>query len=233
MTTNCGAFLSESELLRAWDENSESWALAIGEQLIASRAFTNDAILLAVGDVQGLEVLDLGCGEGWLSRRLSASGARVLGVDGSRALIERAKELGSSRGETYIFVDYQDLPEVNLRVDFDLVVANFSLLGCESAEAALASIRASLKANGRFLIQTLHPKVMAREDSCWVCEDWRAFPSLGFKESPWYYRTMDDWLDLLARSGFCRAQEPQIVRGRQGDLLSIIFSLKLRSLGRR
>lgn len=34
-----------------------------------------------LGDVRGGDVLDAGCGTGYLSRKLSAAGARVVGVD--------------------------------------------------------------------------------------------------------------------------------------------------------
>src|SRR5580704_2807440 len=42
-----------------------------------------DALLETVGQVSGLEVVDIGCGEGHLTRALAALGARVTGCDPS------------------------------------------------------------------------------------------------------------------------------------------------------
>ncbi len=47
-------------------------------------------ILTLLGDVAGLDVLDAGCGEGYLSRILAARGARVTGVELSPRLVELA-----------------------------------------------------------------------------------------------------------------------------------------------
>ena len=41
-----------------------------------------DALWDSLGDVNGLHVLDLGCGSGWFSAELAARGARVMGVGG-------------------------------------------------------------------------------------------------------------------------------------------------------
>ncbi len=42
----------------------------------------------------GEEILDLGCGDGQLSRRLAAGGAKVRGVDASPAMVESARARG-------------------------------------------------------------------------------------------------------------------------------------------
>ena len=47
-------------------------------------------LLGQLGDVTGQDVLDAGCGEGYLSRILAARGARVTGVDLSPRLVELA-----------------------------------------------------------------------------------------------------------------------------------------------
>jgi len=44
----------------------------------------------SLGELAGLNVLDLGCGHGWLSGKLQAAGARVTGIDGSAELLEKA-----------------------------------------------------------------------------------------------------------------------------------------------
>jgi ubiquinone/menaquinone biosynthesis C-methylase UbiE len=49
------------------------------------------AVLDEVLEVRGRDVLDAGCGEGWLVRRLSSSGARAVGLDPLPVALERAR----------------------------------------------------------------------------------------------------------------------------------------------
>jgi 2-polyprenyl-6-hydroxyphenyl methylase/3-demethylubiquinone-9 3-methyltransferase len=48
------------------------------------------AVCRALGPVRGRRVLDLGCGKGRFSRKLEALGARVVGLDASKAMIAEA-----------------------------------------------------------------------------------------------------------------------------------------------
>jgi 2-polyprenyl-3-methyl-5-hydroxy-6-metoxy-1,4-benzoquinol methylase len=48
------------------------------------------ALLSLLGDVSGLRLLDLACGHGRLARELARRGARVVGIDISAALLDKA-----------------------------------------------------------------------------------------------------------------------------------------------
>lgn len=50
-----------------------------------------DVLWESLGDLQGLEVLDAGCGDGWFSRLMHDKGARVVGIDGSTHLLDFAR----------------------------------------------------------------------------------------------------------------------------------------------
>ena len=57
-----------------------------------------DAVVGAVGTIDGLDVLDVGCGDGALTQHLVARGAQVVGVDASDNLVAAAKSGVLTRG---------------------------------------------------------------------------------------------------------------------------------------
>jgi 2-polyprenyl-3-methyl-5-hydroxy-6-metoxy-1,4-benzoquinol methylase len=80
-----------------------------------------------VGDVTGLDVLDLACGEGVYTREMRARGARrATGVDISSAMIALAREQEQAvpLGIEYLVSDVQHLPDLGR---FDLVMAAYLL----------------------------------------------------------------------------------------------------------
>src|SRR5437764_10982886 len=86
------------------DSSTKSWN-AIADDWVA-HADANDyrnfylmpRMLAMLGDVRGKAILDLGCGEGGYARELARRGARVVGIDGSRRLIEIARARAGTAG---------------------------------------------------------------------------------------------------------------------------------------
>ncbi|HKE48621.1 MAG TPA: class I SAM-dependent methyltransferase, partial [Rhodanobacteraceae bacterium] len=146
----------------SWERNAAAWTDAVRERRIASRrAGTDAAIVAAVLRSQPESVLDVGCGEGWLARELSARGCRVSGIDASEALIVSARNLG---GGTFVAMTYAGIAARAdaLGAPFDVVVCNFSLLE-EDLSAELRALRSVLAADGLLLIQTVHPWTANRD----------------------------------------------------------------------
>src|SRR5262245_28598826 len=100
----------EDSSTRSWDAVADDWV---------AHADTNDyrnlylmpRMLTMAGDVRGKSVLDLGCGEGGYARELVRRGARVTAVDGSRRLIEIARQRAAAAA-----------------IDADFCIANASAL---------------------------------------------------------------------------------------------------------
>lgn len=92
------------------------------------RAFIESFTLLElIGNLGGLSVLDLACGEGFYSRLIRQRGAqRVLGVDFSHGMIELAQrqEAHDNLGVEYLVGDARELPVTET---FDLAVAAYLL----------------------------------------------------------------------------------------------------------
>ena len=163
---------------------------------------TNAAVVDAVLSRGPRTVLDLGCGEGWLTRALDARGIDVLGVDVVPELVTRAAAAGGGRFQV---ASYEDIGRGALDVRVDLAVANFSLIGKEPVDALLASLPRLLTAGGSLVIQTLHPVVAAGEQGYvdgWREGSWAGFSNAFANPAPWYFRRIETWVRLLVESGF-------------------------------
>ncbi len=109
-----------------------------------------------VGDLTGLSVLDLACGDGFYARRFARAGAaRVVGVDSSAAMISLAKR-AQDDGESDARIEYRVGDARALRLDerFDLVTAayllNYAADGVQLLEMCQAAVH-HLRAGGRFV----------------------------------------------------------------------------------
>src|SRR5688500_11116131 len=73
--TDAAESLSDDRVLGSGSANVTSWTDAVRDRKIESRNLvTDDAIIGVVAELQPRTVLDLGCGEGWLARRLAETG---------------------------------------------------------------------------------------------------------------------------------------------------------------
>lgn len=193
----------EAQILQTWVTNADPWTTAVRQQAIASRRLVTDvAIAQTVLHFRPQTVLDLGCGEGWLTRRLSRQGLNVLGVDAVSTLIEHAQELGEGR---YQQIGYEAVVEGQLECRVDLVVCNFSLFGKESVEQLVEYIPNLLRPGGALVIQTLNPETAcgnAEYTDGWRQGSWDGFSAEFVDPAPWYFRRQDSWESLLTNSGF-------------------------------
>lgn len=195
----------ETHILTSWHQNATAWTHAVRDQQIKSRLLvTNQAVIDAVLAYRPQSVLDLGCGEGWLTRALAAQGIQALGVDAVPDLIAQAKEAG---GASYQVSSYEEIIAGNLRnkAPFDLIVGNFSLFGQASVEALLHHLPQVLSPSGHLIIQTLHPVVASLNQPYldgWRSGSWQGFDPDFVNPAPWYFRTLSSWIRLLASSGF-------------------------------
>jgi ubiquinone/menaquinone biosynthesis C-methylase UbiE len=105
-----------------------------------------DALLETVGSVSGLEVVDIGCGEGHLTRALAALGARVTGCD---PFISEAGWTAHKSGSYRLVKASADaLPMADAAVDLVLFVFSLHHVPAAKLDAALAEARRVLRASG-------------------------------------------------------------------------------------
>ncbi|GKS59612.1 methyltransferase [Nitrospira sp.] len=113
-----------------------------------------------LGDVQDKAVLDVACGEGYLTRRIRHAGAaEVVGIDISERMIDLAKaqEAADPLGITY---RVEDAREAAPERQFDVAISGW-LLDYAGTRAELAAmcrgLARSLKPGGRFVTVMTNP----------------------------------------------------------------------------
>jgi hypothetical protein len=109
-----------------------------------------DALLEIVGQVSGLEVVDIGCGEGHLTRALAALGARVTGCDPFMPETDwTAHKNGSYR---LVKASADALPIADASADLVLFVFSLHHVPAASLDAAVAEARRVLRPSGRLYV---------------------------------------------------------------------------------
>lgn len=114
-----------------------------------------DLILEQCGEVAGLQVLDLGCGDGDLAVTLCRAGAEVTGLDEDPRMLHAARERQASEALSISFVrgDVNALPFADR--SFDVVTAIAVLCFVPDARTAIAEMARVLKPAGRLVVGEL------------------------------------------------------------------------------
>ena len=105
----------------------------------------------------GRRTLDLGCGEGRVTRDLAARGHDVVAIDASPTLLELAREADPDR--EYVLGDAAAMPFED--ASFDLVVAYNVLMDVEDLAGAVCAAARVLEPGGRLCVSIVHPLVDA------------------------------------------------------------------------
>jgi SAM-dependent methyltransferase len=123
-----------------------------------------DARLL--GDVQGRDVLEIGCGAAQCARWLVAAGARVTAFDVSSGQLREARRLDARSGvrvARLVQADAQRLPFRDR--SFDVVCSAFGAIPFVADSAAvMAEVARVLRPSGRFVFSVTHPTRWAFPD---------------------------------------------------------------------
>jgi SAM-dependent methyltransferase len=155
-------------------------------------------------------ILDLGCGDGVLTFKMMESGARVIGLDASEAMVEAAR----ARGVDAFVADAQalDLEGQAARFgQFDAAFSNAALHWMLDPDAVASGVFSVLKPGGRFAgemggegnIATLRKGIRAE-----LVERGYQVPA----EDPQWYPSCEEFVRLYACAGFTRIQTSLIPR---------------------
>ena len=143
-----------------FDQNADHWARQ--EPLILSDFTARPLVLRELGPLAGKDVLDLGCGEGYVARLVARAGAQsVFGIDISAEMVRRAQSTAACGApcpmtfESGNATTFKDFP----REKFDRVIAIFmvSYLSCAEMTTVFRTVHSRLAAGGRFIFTVPHP----------------------------------------------------------------------------
>ena len=159
--------------------------------------------LIAELELNGNEViLDLGCGDGFLSERLAAlvPNGKVVGIDASIGMIQTAKKCEK---DNLVFV-CMDINEIDFTDFFDVIFSNATLHWVKDHERLLKNTLKALKTNGIVrwnfagegncsnFIDTIKP--VMNENA--YKEYFRNF------EWPWFTPSIEEYEKIISNAGF-------------------------------
>jgi SAM-dependent methyltransferase len=204
---------------RYWDAYSDEYQARHGDQLRRPMVWGTWAVpeaeVGALGDVAGLDVLELGCGAAQWSYALADRGARPVGLDASGRQLDHARAASAgrrrrhrNRGEVpLVQASAVDVPLA--AGSFDLVLSDHGALSYADPDDALPEVRRLLRPGGRLVLNTFTPFTSV----CWDEATGRPDEALHrpyFDAARWddvtgfvsYELGYADWIRVLRRHGF-------------------------------
>ncbi len=183
----------ESDL---WEAHAGWWIDGFTEG--ADPEYVEQILPLAGAELDGFgRVLDVGCGDGQISRLLAAAGAEVVGVDPTWNQIRVARERGG--GATYARSGAAELPFAD--DSFDAAVACLVFEHIDDVDGAIGEVARVLRPGGQLSFFLNHP-LLQTPGSGWI-DDHTVDPS----EQYWRigpYLVEQDSVEQVERGVFIR-----------------------------
>ncbi|MBM3958361.1 MAG: class I SAM-dependent methyltransferase [SAR202 cluster bacterium] len=142
-----------------WNRNADRWTATCDDDGDSNRRYQSDPPMLALpGDLRGLDVLDPGCRDRCLCRKLARAGARITGVDLSERFLRRATR---REGEERLGIRYVAGSATRMHSlaseSFDRAVSNHVLMDIIDYAAVLREGFRVLGPGGSFVAVVSHP----------------------------------------------------------------------------
>jgi ubiquinone/menaquinone biosynthesis C-methylase UbiE len=215
--------VSESETLRAnrrdWDTYADEYQATHGgflgdARFIWSPEGVNESDARVLGDVEGRNVLEVGCGAAQCARWLITQGARAVGLDVSHRQLQHGHRIDLDTGVAVPTVCGTATALPFTDDSFDVVFSAFGALQfVYDAGAAVAEVARVLRRDGRFAFSVTHPIRWSMPDdptaeglvvtsSYWDRTPYVEQDTGGSVTYVEHHRTVGDWVRILARAGF-------------------------------
>jgi trans-aconitate methyltransferase len=159
--------------------------------------FVSDLAMPVVGLLnpqQGERILDLGCGDGVLTRKLVDMGCELVGLDASQELAAAAQRLG-------LDIVVMDAVNMTFHEEFDAVFSNAVLHWIKDADRLIHRVFNALRPGGRFVAECGGYKCNQTIVTALVTElTTRGYD--GESAIPWYFPAAEDYRSRLESRGF-------------------------------
>jgi len=209
--------MNTEQAIQRWNQYAERYTANYDEQGDIHRVvLLNPTIFSLLEEIDGKQVLDAGCGEGYLSRLLMKEGARVTAVDYSHKMLDIAKErTHQQKAIQFLQGNCEDLTFL-ANEQFDCIVSNMVLQDLEDYQAAIREMYRLLKPSSTFIFSILHP-CFVTPNSGWIRHEqldqqyWKV--QRYFYEGVYqqldaeppivlYHRTLSSYVQAIRQAGF-------------------------------
>lgn len=155
------------QVIQRWDLSADVYASKCTKYGDINREVLLTPIIMEMlGDIKDQEILDAGCGEGFLSRLLAERGSQVTAVDYSKRFLEIARD----RSATFPNIDFIHANLENLDVlsahTFEFIVSCLVLQNVPDYQSALKEMYRVLRPGGACILAITHPCFSS--DASWV-----------------------------------------------------------------
>ena len=196
-----------------WERHAEWWIEGFTDGV--DPEYEEQILPLAAAELADADtVLDIGCGDGQISRLLAANGARVVGVDPTWNQIAVAGRRGGGASYARAAADRLPFPDAS----FDATVACLVFEHIDAVDEAIAEVARVTRPGGRFGFFLNHP-LLQTPGSGWIDDHiidppeqyWRIGPYLVESESieqvelgvfiRFIHRPLSRYINTLAEHG--------------------------------
>jgi ubiquinone/menaquinone biosynthesis C-methylase UbiE len=197
-----------------WTKTNADYTDAGAEQWWQKEAVTWGVFGIAdewIGDVAGLDVVELGCGTAHFGARLARQGARVVGVDPTPAQLDTARRMMASTGIEFPLVEAPaesvPLPDAS----FDLAVSDYGASLWADPRKWIPEAARLLRPGGRMLFLTTSSlaHLCTPEEDETPISNTLVRPQFAPWEVEWpgyegveFHLSHGDWIRVFAENGF-------------------------------
>jgi len=194
--TKANAEYTDAKATEAWAQEEITWGMFS----------VPEAEVGVLGDVAGLDVVELGCGTAYFSAWLARRGARVVGVDVTPAQLETARRMQAELGPEFELVEASAEAVPLADASFDLVLSEYGAsIWCDPG-AWIPEAARLLRPGGRLVFLRNSTLVILCSPDAGRVEERLARPQFGMWRFEWeggveFHLAHGDWIALLRSSG--------------------------------
>ena len=198
--TGTNAAFTDPNAETAWAANDLRWGVFGG---------SDEALRSPLGDVAGLDVVELGCGTAYFSARLARRGARPVGVDPTPAQLATARRMQALTGLVFPLVEAPaervPLPDAS----FDLAFSEYGASLWADPALWIPEAARLLRPHGRLVFLTNSVIAYLCSPDVGMVQETLRRPQFGMYRVQWpdtpgteYHLAHGDWIRVLRANDF-------------------------------